>query len=81
VLGLRVDAPNMAALRYGALLPSLPPDGPPVAFYTRNRLGGPARVDHMKPGTYTVCAVSPPMKCTPVAIGGGEKKLTIMVPA
>ena len=35
-LGVRVDAPNMAALRYGALLPSLSPDGPPVPFYTRN---------------------------------------------
>lgn len=101
VLGLRVDAPNMAALRYAALLPSLPPDGPPVPFYTRNAFGGPARVDHMKPGTYTACAVplpgdpddpvvaqqlqeqmiSLPMKCSPVAIGGGEKKLTIAVPA
>ncbi|HTE53928.1 MAG TPA: sigma-70 family RNA polymerase sigma factor [Kofleriaceae bacterium] len=101
VLGMRVDAPNMAALRYGALLPSLPADGPPVPFYTRKTLGGPARVDHMKPGTYTVCAVplpgdprdplvaqqlqqqvnSLPMKCTPVDIGGGEKELTITVPA
>lgn len=101
VLGLRVDAPNMAALRYAALLPSLPPDGPPVAFYTRKARGGPARVDHMKPGDYTACAVplpgdphdpvvaqqlqeqvnSLPMKCTPVTIDGGEKQLTITVPA
>jgi hypothetical protein len=101
VLGMRVDAPNMGALRYGVLLPSLPPDGPPVAFYTRKALGGPARVDRMKPGTYTACATplpgdprnplvaqqlqeqvnSLPMKCSPVVIGSGEKKLTITVPA
>ncbi len=60
VVGLRVDAPNLAALRYGVLLPSLPPDGPPVSFFTRKALGGPARVDHMTSGTYTVCAVPLP---------------------
>ncbi|KAB2888890.1 MAG: carboxypeptidase regulatory-like domain-containing protein, partial [Kofleriaceae bacterium] len=101
VIGLSVDAPNMAALRYGALLPSLPPDGPPVPFYTRKAIGVPARVDRMRPGAYTACAVplpgdprdpsvaqqlqerlnSLPMTCTPVTIGGGEKKLTITVPA
>jgi RNA polymerase sigma factor (sigma-70 family) len=101
VVGVHVDAPNLAALRYGALLPSLPPDGPPVPFYTRNALGGPARVDHMRAGSYTICAVplpgdprdplvaqqlqdrvnSLPMKCTPVAADGGEKTVTITVPA
>ncbi|HEY5947648.1 MAG TPA: sigma-70 family RNA polymerase sigma factor, partial [Kofleriaceae bacterium] len=101
VIGMRVDAPNLAALRYGALLPSLPADGPPVPFFIRKARGGPARVDHMKPGTYTACAVplpgdpqnplvaqqlqeqvnSLPMKCAPATIGGGEKKVTITVPA
>ncbi len=101
VVGMRVDAPNLAALRYGALLPSLPPDGPPIPFFTRKARGGSARADHMKPGTYTACAVplpgdprnptvaqqlqeqvhSLPMKCAPVTIGSGEKKLTITVPA
>jgi hypothetical protein len=74
---------------------------PAAPFFTRKARGGPARVDHMKPGTYTACAVplpgdprnptvaqqlldqvySLPMKCAPVTIGGGEKKLTITVPA
>jgi hypothetical protein len=60
VVGMTVDAPNLATLRYAILLPSLPPDGPPVAFYTRKALDGPARIDHMSPGTYTVCAVPLP---------------------
>jgi hypothetical protein len=60
MLGMRVDAPNLAALRYAALLPSLPKDGPPIAFYTRKALGGPARVEHLKPGAYTVCVVPLP---------------------
>jgi hypothetical protein len=100
-LGVHVDAPNLAALRYGALLPSLSPDGPPVPFYMRNAHNGLASVDHLKAGPYTVCAVplpgdpsnpvfaqqmkerlnSLPMKCTPVTIDAGEKKLTITVPA
>lgn len=60
VIGMRVDAPNLAALRYGVLLPSLPADGPPVPFLTRKARGTPARVDHLKPGTYTACAVPLP---------------------
>jgi RNA polymerase sigma-70 factor (ECF subfamily) len=60
VVGLLVDAPNMAALRYQALLPALPPDGPPVPFVIRNTVGGVARVDQLKPGPYTVCAVPLP---------------------
>jgi hypothetical protein len=101
VVGLLVDAPNMAALRYQALIPALPPEGPPVPFFTRNTVGGAVRVDQLKPGPYTVCAVplpgdpsnpavaqqlkerlsSLPMKCTPVTIDGGEKQVTITVPA
>jgi hypothetical protein len=60
VIGMHVDAPNLAALRYGALLPSLPPDGPPVPFLTRKGRAAPVHVDHMKPGTYTACAVPLP---------------------
>jgi RNA polymerase sigma-70 factor (ECF subfamily) len=101
VLGVRVDAPNLAALRYGALLPSLSPDGPPVPFYTREASSGPVRVDHLTAGAYTACAVplpgdphdpavaqqlqerlhGLPMKCAPVMIDGGDKQLTITVPA
>ena len=60
LIGMRVDAPNLAALRYSAVLPSLPPDGPPVPFFTRNARGAPARVDHLQPGTYTACVVPLP---------------------
>ncbi len=56
VLGMKVDAPSMGALRDGALLQTLAPDAPAVPFYIRNALGGPARVDKMKPGAYTACA-------------------------
>lgn len=59
-LGLHVDAPNLAALRYGALLPALSADGPPVPFYMRNAVTGVARVDHLTAGPYTVCAVPLP---------------------
>ncbi len=45
VLGLRVDAPTMSALRDGSLMQDLTPDAPPVPFYTRSALGGPARVE------------------------------------
>ncbi|MFT3698500.1 MAG: sigma-70 family RNA polymerase sigma factor [Kofleriaceae bacterium] len=100
VVGLVVDAPNMAALRYQALLPSLPADGPPIPFITRNTVDGAVRVDHLKPGPYTVCATplpgdpsNPavaqqlqdqqnhlPMKCMPVTIDTGEKKVTVTAP-
>lgn len=60
VVGLIVDAPNMAALRYQALIPALPPDGPPVPFFTSNAVAGAARVDHLTPGPYTVCVAPLP---------------------
>jgi len=60
VVGLPVDAPNMAALRYQALIPALPADGSPVPFFTRNTVGGAVRMDQLKPGSYTVCAVPLP---------------------
>lgn len=60
VVGLRVDAPNMAALRYQALIPALPADGPPVPFATTNTVAGAAHVDHLKPGPYTVCVAPVP---------------------
>lgn len=60
VVGLIVDAPNMAALRYQALIPALPADGPPVPFFTSNEAAGAARVDHLTPGPYTVCVAPLP---------------------
>jgi RNA polymerase sigma factor (sigma-70 family) len=60
VVGLILDAPNMAALRYQALIPALPPDGPPVPFFTSNAVAGAARVDHLTPGPYTVCVAPLP---------------------
>ena len=60
LVGMIVDAPNMAALRYQAFIPALPPDGPPVPFFTSNVAAGAARVDHLTPGPYSVCVAPLP---------------------
>jgi protocatechuate 3,4-dioxygenase beta subunit len=101
VVGLSVDAPNMAALLYQSFIPALPAGGPPVPFFGSKVVAGAARVDHLTPGPYTAC-VAPlpgdpsnpvvaqqlkdqqhnlPMKCAPVTIDNGEKRVTITVPA